>query len=260
MFTPAATAARIASRPEWKYVPSPRFWNMCGRSVKGAMPIQVAPSPPIWVGGSGGAVGQPDRHGVAADAAHRHAAVRECALRCCAGSRSRSRASASASGCCPARRAADFSRCRRSSSAESSRPNASSRLSSASAMSSGDRSPSERSSGSPAGVVLPDRSGRRSRAQVVQDAGGLRFDEGALFLDHQHFAMAAGEVGQRLRFHRPGQRQLQHADAQRGQPLLVQPEHDEGLAQVGPGFPAATMPRVRCCASCVTRSSRLARA
>ena len=31
MLTPAATAARMASEPEWKNVPSPRFWTRCGR-------------------------------------------------------------------------------------------------------------------------------------------------------------------------------------------------------------------------------------
>ncbi len=39
MFTPAATAALIASEPEWWKVPSPRFWMKCGSSVKGASPI-----------------------------------------------------------------------------------------------------------------------------------------------------------------------------------------------------------------------------
>ena len=32
----ADTAARIERLPEWKNVPSPMFWNMCGRSVKAA--------------------------------------------------------------------------------------------------------------------------------------------------------------------------------------------------------------------------------
>jgi hypothetical protein len=49
MFTPAATAARIARTPEWKYVPSPRLAKTCGVSVNGACPIQGTPSPPIWV-------------------------------------------------------------------------------------------------------------------------------------------------------------------------------------------------------------------
>ena len=49
MFTPAATAARTASEPEWWKVPSPRFWTRWVSSVKGAMPIHCAPSPPICV-------------------------------------------------------------------------------------------------------------------------------------------------------------------------------------------------------------------
>src|SRR5258708_37319314 len=49
MLTFAATAARIASRPEWKYVPSPRFAKMCFSSVNGAWPIHGAPSAPMWV-------------------------------------------------------------------------------------------------------------------------------------------------------------------------------------------------------------------
>ena len=49
MSMPAATAARIASEPEWKYVPSPRFWTRCLRSMNGAMPIHCAPSLPMHV-------------------------------------------------------------------------------------------------------------------------------------------------------------------------------------------------------------------
>ncbi len=49
MFTPAATAARTASEPEWWKVPSPRFWTRWLSSVNGAMPIHCAPSPPICV-------------------------------------------------------------------------------------------------------------------------------------------------------------------------------------------------------------------
>src|SRR5258708_28663886 len=49
MLTPAATAARMASNPEWKYVPSPRLANTCGHSVNGACPIQGAPSAPMCV-------------------------------------------------------------------------------------------------------------------------------------------------------------------------------------------------------------------
>ena len=47
--TPAAIDWRMASVPEWKLVPSPRFWNSCGVSVNAACPAQVTPSPPIWV-------------------------------------------------------------------------------------------------------------------------------------------------------------------------------------------------------------------
>ncbi len=49
MLTPVATDWRIASEPEWKKVPSPRFWNTCGVSVNDACPDQVTPSPPMWV-------------------------------------------------------------------------------------------------------------------------------------------------------------------------------------------------------------------
>ena len=49
MSTPDATAARIASEPEWKNVPSPRFWTRCLRSRNGAMPIHCAPSLPMHV-------------------------------------------------------------------------------------------------------------------------------------------------------------------------------------------------------------------
>ncbi len=49
MFTPVATDWRTASEPEWKNVPSPRFWKTCSVSVKGACPDHVTPSPPMWV-------------------------------------------------------------------------------------------------------------------------------------------------------------------------------------------------------------------
>ena len=49
MATFAATAARIASNPEWKYVPSPRLAKMCFSLVKGAWPIHGAPSAPMCV-------------------------------------------------------------------------------------------------------------------------------------------------------------------------------------------------------------------
>jgi len=49
MGTFAATAARTASEPEWKYVPSPRFAKMCFSFVNGAWPIHGTPSPPICV-------------------------------------------------------------------------------------------------------------------------------------------------------------------------------------------------------------------
>jgi hypothetical protein len=47
MFTPAATAARTARLPECVKVPSPMFCTRCRASTNGAIPIQVAPSPPI---------------------------------------------------------------------------------------------------------------------------------------------------------------------------------------------------------------------
>src|SRR5215468_7471308 len=44
-----AIAWRMAKRPEWKYVPSPRLAKMWFSSVKGEMPTQGTPSPPLWV-------------------------------------------------------------------------------------------------------------------------------------------------------------------------------------------------------------------
>ncbi len=49
MFVFDAIAARIASKPEWKYVPSPRLANTCLSLVNGACPIHATPSPPIWL-------------------------------------------------------------------------------------------------------------------------------------------------------------------------------------------------------------------
>ena len=48
-FALAATAARNARLPECAQVPSPILTKTCFSSVKGAMPSQDAPSPPIWV-------------------------------------------------------------------------------------------------------------------------------------------------------------------------------------------------------------------
>ncbi len=49
MFALEATAWRIAREPEWKNVPSPRFWKRCFVSVKGAIPTHWTPSPPMFV-------------------------------------------------------------------------------------------------------------------------------------------------------------------------------------------------------------------
>ena len=49
MSIPAAIEARIASEPEWKKVPSPRFWTRCLRSTNGDIPIHWAPSEPMQV-------------------------------------------------------------------------------------------------------------------------------------------------------------------------------------------------------------------
>src|ERR1700755_3194901 len=49
MLASDATAARIASEPEWQYVPSPRLAKTCWASVNGAWPSQVTPSAPICV-------------------------------------------------------------------------------------------------------------------------------------------------------------------------------------------------------------------
>ena len=48
MFALAATAALMASEPEWSNVPSPMFCTKWSRSRNGAMPIHCIPSPPIW--------------------------------------------------------------------------------------------------------------------------------------------------------------------------------------------------------------------
>ena len=46
---PAATAARTDSDPEWAKVPSPMFWMKWSVPTNGSIPIQLLPSPPIWV-------------------------------------------------------------------------------------------------------------------------------------------------------------------------------------------------------------------
>ncbi|MCY1299418.1 hypothetical protein D9M70_489460 [compost metagenome] len=49
MLALAAIEARIASSPEWKYVPSPRLANTCLSLVKCIWPVHATPSPPIWL-------------------------------------------------------------------------------------------------------------------------------------------------------------------------------------------------------------------
>ncbi|PMQ05829.1 hypothetical protein JaAD80_28350 [Janthinobacterium sp. AD80] len=42
-------AWRMARKPEWKYVPSPRFWNTCGVALNMEWATQSTPSPPICI-------------------------------------------------------------------------------------------------------------------------------------------------------------------------------------------------------------------
>ena len=50
MGTSAATAWRMARRPLWAKVPSPRLANTCFSWVKGCWPSQWMPSAPMWEG------------------------------------------------------------------------------------------------------------------------------------------------------------------------------------------------------------------
>ncbi len=81
--------------PEWKSVPSPRFWNRCGRSVNGARADPLA-RPRRPSGCIAATALRPDERGhrVAADPAARRPSPRARASSGCAGTRSRSRGAA----------------------------------------------------------------------------------------------------------------------------------------------------------------------
>src|SRR3990167_3634801 len=48
MGTPAATACRMARKPECEYVPPSKFVKTCFSSVRGCWPSHITPSAPMW--------------------------------------------------------------------------------------------------------------------------------------------------------------------------------------------------------------------
>ena len=179
------------------------------RSVNGAWPIQVAPSPPIWRDGRGAPARHRQRHAVAADAGHGAAALghlgrgvvraARAEIRACAAALIGARA---ASGCSNASSRA--SRCS-STGLVGGRAGAAARRS---PRDHGRRRARPRSAAASRRVSsrLPTTRGRRDGVHVVEDAHQLVLDEAALFLDHQDVLQPVGEAPRAALLERPGQR------------------------------------------------------
>ena len=91
MLTPAATAARIASDPEWWKVPSPRFWVKCARRRTGrGRPLRALAAHLRHPEHVAAAVVVSSATMCGSRCRRRRAARRRRASRCCAGSPSRS--------------------------------------------------------------------------------------------------------------------------------------------------------------------------
>ena len=156
MLTPAATAARIERLPEWKNVPSPMFWNMCGPVGEGARPIHWAPSPPMWEMLTALRSIHSD-HGVAADTAADDRTVGQLVERLCGQPLQKNGLRATSGSCTEA--AADSSRARRASSALDDNL-AERRRASSGASRSAVSSPSAGTSRRPSASCLPTTRGR----------------------------------------------------------------------------------------------------
>ena len=76
---------------------------------------------------------------------------------------------------------------------------------------------------------MPLISGRSIGRQVVQRVADLRFDEAALFLDHQDRALAAGECAQALGLQRPGHRHLVERDLR----VALEIQHAQRVHRIG---------------------------
>ena len=92
--------------------------------------------------------------------------------------------------------------------------------------------------------------------QVVQRVTDLRFNEAALFLDHQDRTLAAGECAQALGLQRPGHRHLVERDLR----VALQIEHAQRMHRIGVRAPDGDDADRRIVAPNMRRSSRLARA
>jgi hypothetical protein len=109
-------------------------------------------------------------------------------------------------------------------------------------------------------VVLADHARAHVFAPVVEHFLQLVFDDLALFLDHQDFFQALGEMAHRLGFQRPGHADLEQAQADLGGVGLVDAEVVERLAHVEVGLAAGDDAQPRARAVEDMRLSLLARA
>ena len=207
----------MASLPEWKSVPSPMFWNMCGVSVKGAMPTHCAPSPPMWVtpmmprSMPMAMPWQPMPAAATAPVRHHGGAVVRAARAEEGGARERERAR-------PALELVQVldARLHRLDARLPGQPPGDARARWC-------RSPARRSTGMSArssSSCLPTTRGRSGAA--VEHVLGEHLEEGPLLLDDEDLLEAAGELADDARLHREHEPHLEDADAVAAERGLVQ--------------------------------------
>ena len=201
-------------------MPSPILANTCGVSVNGAMPTQVRALAAHLREGAG-LVAVVQRHEVAADAGGGEAAFRQPGRRAVrtAGAERRDAAQ-------QARRPIGHARRRRvldvqAAVAREAAPVPSATLSGDSSISGGQQWRAGRVG------LAADRRAFVGR-QVIQRVADLRFDQAALFLDHEDRALAASEVAQPLGFQRPRHRDL----VKRDQRMPIKPKHAQRTQRV----------------------------
>ena len=94
-------------------------------------------------------------------------------------------------------------------------------------------------------VELADHARAHVAAPVVQVFLQLVFDDLALFLDHQHFVEAFGELAHAVGLQRPGHRHLENANADVRREVRVYAQLLQGLAHVEVGLARGDDPQAR---------------
>ena len=250
MFTPAATAARIARMPECAYVPSPRFWNTCFvvgerrlADPRGALAAHLRERDGVAI--------HPGRHVVAADAADRAAALGHARRSVVRAARAEVRLPLhfDRDGAEPAllllEEAHALPRCR-CSSGSGACGGASTR-----AIERRSQLAGRRQQPLAALVALADDQRPLLRLPVVQLLLQLILDDAALLLDDEDFLEPVGEFADRFRLERPAHADLEDLDADLARALGVDAEILERLQHVEVCFARRhdTEARIRGCRS-----------